>query len=93
MEKRSSFWWGRPCVILLSDNAVLIDINRDSLIEELKNAPGNSEVHRTAVAALSESYAKDVPDEAILFGEELIRQATLLGSPELLYRVHILPPG
>lgn len=66
-----------------------VDINRDSLIEELKNAPGNSEVRAELLLQLSESYAKDVPDEAILFGEELIRQATLLGSPELLYRGHM----
>lgn len=38
-----------------------IDINRDSLIEELKNAPDNNEMRAELLFQLTESYAKDVP--------------------------------
>ena len=64
-------------------------INRDSLARELHKVPENSEIRAELLYQLSISYRKDIPDEAILYGEQLLELAKRLESAELLYQGHM----
>ena len=80
------------CLLLffsLPLSLVAADINRDSLIQALKKVPEKSVERAKILQQLSKSYREDVPDESIFYGEELIRLASLLGSPQLLYQGHM----
>ena len=77
------------CFLFSSLSLYATDINRDSLIRELKATPEKSELRARILQQLSESYREDAPDESIFYGEELLHLANTLDAPELLYLGHM----
>ncbi len=86
---QKNFTYALLCSLLmflfLCEPGMAADVNRDSLIQVLKDAPANSFQRAQILQQLSASYHQDAPDESIFYGEELIHLAGALGSSELLY--------
>lgn len=80
--------WLLPGVVF-SMQLIAAPANRDSLLQALEKSPENGETRALILQQLSESYREDIPDESIFFGEELLRIARRLGSPQLLWQGHM----